>query len=113
MMSDFLTREEVGIIAVEQFISPQESLLLNQTTNQTSNLTNITTPGGQQFSLPQDVLMAYIRDLTRVGYENYFTVYSQDYRLYLAENQLRLTKKYLRFVLDEMSTMQKEIYELA
>ena len=54
-----------------------------------------------------------MRDLTRVGYENYFTVYSQDYRLYLVENQLRLTKKYLRFVLDEMSTMQKQIYDLA
>ena len=54
-----------------------------------------------------------MRDLTRVGYENYFTVYSQDYRLYLVENQLRLTKKYLRFVLDEMSTMQKSIYELS
>ena len=68
---------------------------------------------GQQFSLPQDVLVAYMRDLTRVGYENYYTVYSPDYRLYLLENQLRLVKKYLRYVLDEMNNMKRSLNDVA
>ena len=44
---------------------------------------------------------AYLSNLTQVGYQNYYTVFSPDYRLYLLENQLNLVKNYLIYMLGE------------
>lgn len=44
-----------------------------------------------------------------MGYRDYFTVLSADYRLYLLENQLRLVKKYLSFILNAQYAMTEDI----
>jgi hypothetical protein len=44
---------------------------------------------------------AYLSNLTQVGYQNYYTVFSPDYRLYLLENQLNLVKNYLIYMFGE------------
>lgn len=68
------------------------------------NATNATT-SSRSTSITQDELLVYLRNLTRAGYDSYFTVFSPDYRLYLLENQLRLIKKYIRSLIDEHVNM--------
>jgi hypothetical protein len=40
-----------------------------------------------------------MNDITVQGFDEFSTVYSNDFRLYLLENELRLTKKYLRDII--------------
>lgn len=135
LMSDFLLREEVGIIAVEGQ-SPQELVILDNlepglgvdliseqdnatVSNETASNETVVPEANQTANASEEAvspakmteadLLFYLQNLTRASYENYFTVYGADYRLYLLENQLRLAKKYLRFMLDQQMLKHEEM----
>ena len=118
MLGDFLLKEDVGIVAVEGDImapvAPSESAggASNETSNASSSGNETALSGVNMQQLTQDQLMVYLTNLTRVGYSNYFTVFSPDYRMYLLENQLRLMKKYMRWMLNEQAAMAKSIESL-
>lgn len=83
MMNIMLSREEVGIIAMDENMTDQEQFIKSNLAMMGENKTNIT-----EGQLPQSELdlMMYLHNLTNESYKDYVTVYSDSYRLYLLEN---------------------------